>query len=49
MAALVLVFAACEKEQVIEPNQKVCEVDKSVKGTAEIGTRLSLLIRQKKT
>lgn len=47
LTLLVLVFASCEKEELLEPVQEVHEVDKSVKGTAQIGPRLSLQIRRR--
>ncbi len=44
LASLVLVFASCEKEEIFEPDQKVHEVDESVKATSRLVPNLSLEI-----
>ncbi len=44
-ASLILAFTACEKEEIFETDQKVHEVDESIKGIARIDPRLSLEIR----
>ncbi len=44
---LILAFASCEKEELLEPVQEVHDVDEPVKATAQIGPRLSLRISRR--